>query len=313
MLNKSYRNWIIDATFSEAASAINLPIRKLFINDGKTTARDRFVDKALQRREKEKNVQVLLGCHRMLKNFGGSLDNSVWQFRNSRVLVTHLAKEEYDTKLVTNLRGFDKLLCYNSEVAAYLLKIGFNHSRVQVIGGGVDRRVFFPQDKEKVYLPSNAYTLICGDVKPRKRPELIFEVVRSLPELSFVFHGVDWRQHCPKDLRQRSNLRFHDFRMKNQPELMRNANLYLNLSENEGGPFSTLEALVSGTPVVVTKTGWNSEYVSEKNGHVLTTDSSVGEIVWAIKQAINLKEKIRNDDQIIGRALWTQVGERIYN
>ena len=106
------------------------------------------------------------------------------------------------------------------------------------------------------------------------------------------------------------NLR--DFEIVNQPSLMRSANLYLSLSEVEGGPFPTLEALASGTPVVVTNVGWNSEYVKNGIGLILERDATLDDITSAIKNYFALKETVMYKDLIPGEALWYQLGEKLY-
>ena len=93
---------------------------------------------------------------------------------------------------------------------------------------------------------------------------------------------------------------------------MRNASVYLSLSKLEGGPYSTVEAMASGTPVVVTSTGWNPEIVNNSNGILLPLEVNVSQVVSAIETTIRLKEKVRGFDLIEGKFSWEQLGRSIY-
>ena len=93
---------------------------------------------------------------------------------------------------------------------------------------------------------------------------------------------------------------------------MRNATVYLSLSKLEGGPYTTVESMASGTPVVVTSTGWNPEIVNDSNGILVPIEVNINQVIAAIKTTMLLKEKVRGFDLIEGKFSWEQLGRSIY-
>ena len=93
---------------------------------------------------------------------------------------------------------------------------------------------------------------------------------------------------------------------------MQEASAYLSLSKLEGGPYTTIEALASGTPCVVTSTGWNPEIINKSNGILLPLEPTTAQIIAAIDQAILMKEKVRHLDLLEGKFSWEQLGRSIY-
>ena len=312
ILEESYRNWILDATFTESAEAIGISIEKFFYSTSKVNLQRYFDLKEIKELSKLESAKMWLATHRVLKKFGGILPSDCFLPKKSRVLITHLSDEDSDSELFYNLRDFEKILTYNNQIYDRLLNIGFERNQVQVIGGAVNRNVFYPLKKDNLTQWPKGFVLIAGDAKPRKRPQLVFEVISLLPDINFVIHGRDWQKYCPTNLLNSPNISFIDFEIVNQPSLMRSANLYLSLSEVEGGPFPTLEALASGTPVVVTNVGWNSEYVKNGTGLILERDATLDDITSAIKNSFALKETVMYKDLIPGEALWYQLGEKVY-
>ena len=312
ILDESYRNWILDATFTESAEAIGVSIEKFFYRTSRVSLQRNFVFKEIKKLSKLESTKMWLATHRILEKFGGFVPSDCFLPKNSRVLISHLSDEDSDSRLFYNLRDFEKILTYNKEIYDHLLNIGFDRNQVRVIGGAVNRNVFSPLKKDNLTQWSKGFVLIAGDAKPRKRPQLVFEVISLLTDINFVIHGRDWQKYCPTNLLNSPNISFIDFEMVNHPSLMRSADLYLSLSEVEGGPFSTLEALASGTPVVVTNVGWNSEYVKNGIGSILERDATLDDITSAIKNSLALKETLRHKDLIPGEALWHQLGEKVY-
>jgi glycosyltransferase involved in cell wall biosynthesis len=314
ILNQSFRNWIVEATFTEAAEALNVEIEKIFVPDIDMNLRNFLYKKKIRSLKGKENTHIWIACHRMLSEFGGKILPSYIDSSASNILITHINPDEKEKFIEKSLDRFARIFCYNKTDALFLKKTGISSEKIIPLGGAINRAVFYPKhnNNQSEDLFEN-YVLIAGDCKPRKRPSLIFQVAEMMPDQKFVFHGDGWHKNSPEVLKSRKNVLFLEFDSVVHPKLMREASVYLNLSLLEGGPFTTLEALASGTPVVLTDVGWNREYVTEVNGIILSVNADVEEIVRAIHIVKKRKKVLSNLDLIFGKAKWETLGALLYN
>jgi glycosyltransferase involved in cell wall biosynthesis len=98
----------------------------------------------------------------------------------------------------------------------------------------------------------------------------------------------------------------------NQPHLIRQASLYVSLALIEGGPYPVLEALASGTPVVATDTGFCAEFVNAANGILLPNSPELESVIPAIRQALNLKGMVWDQELLFGKWQWKDLGSVIF-
>ena len=94
----------------------------------------------------------------------------------------------------------------------------------------------------------------------RKNYSMIFNVVRSLREqdinLNITFMGSGW-SHCPE--LSKLNVNFVDVPYSEYPSIYQTSKLYVNLSAQEGGPVSWLEAMAAGCYLLSTPSGFPLE------------------------------------------------------
>jgi glycosyltransferase involved in cell wall biosynthesis len=235
---------------------------------------------------------------------------------NSRVLYTHKSLEEIeDFEQIKMLQRVNKIFVLNSKVKADLVLSGISAGKITTVFGAIDRKVYYPVNNfnKSGSLEVDPYVLITGDCKPRKNPNMIIEVIRIMSDVKFIIHGRGW-QECLTNQRidELENLKVIQFEIKNNPQLVREASAYLSLSELEGGPFPTLESLASGTPVVVTDTGWNKELVKSGFGTVLSQTFTISEVITAINEAIKLKPQVSSLDLLKGEFTWKSLGQKLY-
>jgi glycosyltransferase involved in cell wall biosynthesis len=206
---------------------------------------------------------------------------------------SHLAVEQQ----VELLNKCSQVLVMNLKIKEFLIGCGVLRSKVCVIYGGIDRSKFFPQADGVSQVESNPYVLIAGDCKDRKNPHLISEVISEMPNQRFLIHGRYWEEFFLKTKRFiPENVIIKEFDFTAHPTIMRNASAYLSLSKLEGGPYPVIEALASGTPVVVTDAGWNTEFVNEFNGRVLPLDVQVKDVIRSISEVVQLKGIVKHTD-----------------
>lgn len=229
-----------------------------------------------------------------------------------RILLTHFdPPSDVPSKLLNRLGCFDKILVQNVEVKNQLLASGRmeKSSKVEVWYGAVDRETYFPTNT-----PKGDYVLIVGDCKPRKNPRLLAEIVATNLDLNFVIHGKGWLNdiNIQKVINQK-NLQIVPFNLGLNPALMRNASVLLSPSTLEGGPFPVLESLASGTPVVVTATGFCSEIISNERGECVPIGSDASSVSSAIHRTIEATNKTRRIDLLNGRFSWQELAIKLFN
>jgi glycosyltransferase involved in cell wall biosynthesis len=310
---KSNKNWILGAIVKESARALNSSIDIAYIPETKKDflTRDAVIFyykylKCYKSRILIVNQSTLFRMQR--------LKLSKRRLKNYSVLYTHDSEGILPLELQTKvLNEVDRIMLFNTESQELLIGRGVIRNKSEVIFGAVDREYFYPQinSKEGNRLKSKeSYILISSDCKPRKSPELIFEVIKRMPKTRFVIHGNGWNTYLePKSLK---NLSVYEFKFENQPGLVRNAHAYLTLSELEGGPYPTLEALASGTPVVATNTGWNREVIGQESGFVLPVNPPVELVIESLNKCLLMKEKTRFFDLLESKYNWHDFGMKLF-
>jgi glycosyltransferase involved in cell wall biosynthesis len=303
-----HKGWILEAIIREAAIASSAPVNLVFIpNRKKSYLKIKDVIMFLRNRKPQGNC-LFVNQNTYFKIVKDSIIDI--NPKHAYVFYTHYSELELNEFEQSDiLSKCKKIYTMNLSDKLQLIKLGVSEDRIEVVYGGVNREIFYPQNS---ILPE-PFVLITGDCKERKSPNLIFEVINKMKNVNFVIHGREWDKYCRHfKIIKPTNLKIINFDFKNNPQLMRNANVYLSLSKLEGGPYTTIEALASGTPVVVTSTGWNSEIVDDSNGVLLPLINGIDDVIAAIKKAIILKEKVRHFDLIEGKFSWKKLGQTMF-
>jgi glycosyltransferase involved in cell wall biosynthesis len=124
-----------------------------------------------------------------------------------------------------------------------------------------------------------------------KRPDLVLELARNLPNLIFVMAG-DGEQREKIELAAPKNLRIVGF--QDAADMWGIADIGLLTSDSEGMPLSVIEAQMSGVPVVATNVGSVSEVIENGSTGILTSvdpEALHGAIVKLVGDA-ELREKM---------------------
>jgi glycosyltransferase involved in cell wall biosynthesis len=98
--------------------------------------------------------------------------------------------------------------------------------------------------------------ILVSNLTSRKRPDLIFEVIKAAPHLKFTIYGKNWSKwNNFENLTKLPNLLIKEFEYELYPKELSNHHLFLSLSDNESGPVPLLESLACGLRVLATDTG----------------------------------------------------------
>ena len=212
------------------------------------------------------------------------------------------------------LNRFSKILVMNNAEKLNMSSLGVSEDKISVVYGAVNKSLFNPGPKNAM-IPLNepeVFVLVASDCKPRKNPGKILETIRVMSKINFVIHGKGWIEEYEGVMNQLPNLTYLPFNFQNQPTLMRTASTFLSLSLLEGGPYPLLEALASGTPAVVTRTGFAEDFIEVTNGFIVETDSSVEYIAECILKALNLKVLTRSIDLTARDLSWETLAMNLY-
>jgi len=243
-------------------------------------------------------------------------------YNETKVYFTHNNRDISKVpQIISYIGKASRVFTQNKESVDFLESNGLPKGLAKPVYGAIDRNIFFPiiesnetrgisQEKLLRELPTKEYVLIVGDCKERKNPGAIINVVNANPSVFFVIHGRGWEKMA--QVRRLKNLSIIQFDFTLHPFLIRHAQTYLSLSKLEGGPYPTIEAMASGTPVLVTDTGWNKELVSKESGFVIPTDSDHSFVSSYLYQVLEMKKLVQNSDLLEGRLTWKEMGHNLY-
>jgi glycosyltransferase involved in cell wall biosynthesis len=310
----SYKNWILEATIRESSSSVNVRVNLVFIPTRKRDLLDikDLVYYLFNIRTKKQSLFV-----NQASFFQAILQRKIYfNLSLSEVFYTHYSDIQINRDIQAKyLAQCNKIYVYNSSDKQKLVSDGVPESKIHVVYGAIDRKIYYPKPPVNDLMLDKdfPYVLIIGDCKPRKNPELTIATINRMTSINFVIHGRFWHEYfIANSIPIPFNLDIREFNLKKNPELVRNASTYLSLSKLEGGPYTTLEALASGTPVVVTSTGWNPEIVKINSGILLPLDPPLDIVTCAINEMIKIKPTVMNTDLLYGKYTWTDLGNQLF-
>jgi glycosyltransferase involved in cell wall biosynthesis len=307
----SYRHWILEGIVRESANAIGLKIRIIWIP---VNFRELFAWSVIT---SFKNFlyfwkPVLIVNQKMYITLINFRATKLWLKFSTRVRIyfTHETNLENLRNKLETTNFVNRITCFNSRDAKNLREVVSDSCEVIPAFGAVDRNVFRPLSKAEGL--ESKFVLIAGVSNQRKNPGVIKKVIESNPDINFVIHGNGWDNCWPNSERVPANLEIIKFDFAAHPKLIREASCLLTLAILEGGPYPTLEALASGTPVVATETGWNSEVINDSNGFIVSHTFELSQIRKALIDALSLKTRVMKSDLLPQDFNWKRIGRALY-
>jgi glycosyltransferase involved in cell wall biosynthesis len=147
---------------------------------------------------------------------------------------------------------------------------------------GIDRRYYFPADKDKARRENAApVVLYAGSLQPRKRVEVVIQQAARLPGVQFRIAGRGETEKSCRDLAQHFGCRNVSFlghlSSEKLGEQMRQADIFLFPSILEGNPQVLLQAGACGLPCVAMDL-YHSDYVVDgETGFLVRSDAELSE------------------------------------
>lgn len=212
------------------------------------------------------------------------------------------------------LNEVDKIIVVSNATKKYVLTLGANPEKVEVLHNGVDLNRFKPlsevkdQMRKKLSISKDAEVVLTvrrivykngidtllesAEIAVKRNPKLVFVVVGKGPDSEEVKEKIG-------QLRMQNNFRLTGFVSdENLPLYYNAADLFaLPSKSGEGLPLVVLEAMSCGLPVIATNVGGTSEVMSEDYGKLVPPNSpdSLAEalVEFSRKDLTALKKDLR--------------------
>ena len=242
------------------------------------------------RKSRKKGAKVIYTAHGFYFYKGASFFNWIVYYNIERYLS----------------RYTDAIITMNKEDFLAAKKCFFTKSVYNIHGMGVDTDKFKPiKDKERYeirytygYNEDDFILLSVAEMCKRKDPLFIVnnavELKRRIPKLKILFVGKGYLEETVKmkikELDLDDTVKVLGYR-SDVPKLLQIADILISASKMEGLPVNIIEALFSGTPVVVSDIRGQNDLISNgKNGFLFNLKDNNG--------FINAIEKIYKDPEL---------------
>lgn len=184
-----------------------------------------------------------------------------------------------------------KVICLNSTTKQQLIAIGVKESLIEVLHIASSPETFYFHER-------NAGAVgFCSAYSQRKNPELVFEIIKNMPEKHFYIIGVGWDKFDKYDalikLPNFSYLEDEDY--AEYPKLYNQIDTFISPSFLEGGPVPLLEAMFSNCFPIASNTGFCGDIIKHgENGFLFDPHTAdAAEVIDYIRKADKLKTNVR--------------------
>jgi glycosyltransferase involved in cell wall biosynthesis len=227
----------------------------------------------------------------LLQNY---LDRHPEKLRNSNLFVwyTH-PREENPVSVAKLLLAFDKVtkVVFACESNRRIwLERGLPEEKTAVILGAADPALFRSHERGSgvVGLSSAFYE--------RKNPDRLLEVIKLLPHRRFSLLGKNWNRYALfEEMKTLPNFTYKSAPYRDYPEIYSKFDVFLSMSNLEGGPIPLIEAMMSNAVPVASRTGFAPDLIRHgENGFIFDVDASATVIAKLIEAAFALPGDVRH-------------------
>lgn len=183
------------------------------------------------------------------------------------------------------------IVCENQVEFNHLVDSGINSEILYIVVECADNIKFKPHQRT-----GKGAILVSSACYPRKNPDLVLNIMQSMPDNRFILIGKDWRESVfPSNVTYYDNISY-----ENYPKLYSECDVYLSCSTLEGGgPGGLIESMHSNLFPVVSDTGNAREYITNNyNGFIFPINATSEQVVELIKSAyeMNPQESLPYND-----------------
>ncbi|MRI01922.1 glycosyltransferase [Kriegella sp. EG-1] len=189
------------------------------------------------------------------------------------------------------LNRADYVICLNSAVQRELISNGLKKEKTVVLHIASDPNFFYPHQRKEMGAVG-----FCSAFSERKNPDLIYAIIKNMPERNFYIIGKNWEEYEKFDeLNSFKNFTY----LKNEPyetypNLYDKIDVFISASKNEGGPVPLLEAMLANCFPVATKTGFAPDIIKHNiNGFLIDDNEHYSKVLELIRLADKKNVNVR--------------------
>lgn len=188
------------------------------------------------------------------------------------------------------LKRVDAFVAISEEIEKELLTEGYEKSRIYRVPNFVDSSVFYPEEKKKT---NDNVIIFSGALDKRKGVEILLEAWKDVQKMFPL-----WKLLILGDGSMKTALIMQAERLgitkstifaghvHNVPDHLRNADLFVLPSIQEGLPNSLLEAMACGLPVIASRIGGVVDVVEDGKSGMLFEPGDISGLESAMKRLL---------------------------
>ncbi|WP_303315773.1 glycosyltransferase family 4 protein [Flavivirga abyssicola] len=209
------------------------------------------------------------------------------------VMFTHptWSKKYSKTHVIWCLNKADYVICLNSAIKKYLIDLGGRSEIFKVMHIATSSKLFYHHER------GVGGVGFCSNYGPRKNPDLIFDLVKNMPDRTFYLVGRNWEDYNRfEELSLMPNFTYYNnVPYESYPDLYSKMDVFVSPSLLEGGPVPVLEAMMSNCVPVASKTGFCPDIIEHgKNGFLFDIDAKYETVIPLIEAGFLLKANIKD-------------------
>ena len=187
-----------------------------------------------------------------------------------------------ESHVIWCLNKADKVICLNSKVQKELIAAGLDAKKTALIHIASDPNFFYTHQRK------TGAVGFCSAFGERKNPEMVYQLIKNMPERKFYLIGRHWENYERYDeMKKMTNFTYYNNESYDKyPDLYNNIDIFISPSTLEGGPVPVLEAMLSNCFPIASKTGFCPDIISDGyNGFLFDVDADYLEVIRLIKLA----------------------------
>jgi glycosyltransferase involved in cell wall biosynthesis len=214
---------------------------------------------------------------------------SIW-FRRKYLWYTHPEDVAPKNEIIFALNRATKIISACSLFVDVLSREGVKPEKLTCVLGAADPEFFQPHQRS-----SDGLIGFCTAFYPRKNPDLILQLVKTLPHRNFVLLGRDWKRYAGfSELIESPNFSYADVPYSEYPRYYEKMSVFVSASTLEGGPIPLIEAMMSNIVPVASRTGFAPDVIKHgQNGFLFDVESPAESVCEHIEKAFSVTTDIR--------------------
>jgi glycosyltransferase involved in cell wall biosynthesis len=183
-----------------------------------------------------------------------------------------------------------KIFSMCSEFARLLVSQGIPERKVEVVLAAADPEMFRPHRR------AGGAVGLSQQFLARKSPDLLLEIVRKLSHRDFVLLGREWRNYERfGDLERLPNFTYAEVPYADYGRYYDGVDVFLSLSELEGGPIPLIETMMCNAFPVASRTGFAPDIIRHgENGLLFDVGSDADTVCELVEQAFEADGDVRS-------------------